>query len=151
TLVDLLDAVGRHAWPGRVTRAPEPATAAADPPTGEAGAAVLATARLDELRRHLAPTILGRLVEDSLIDLRQRLPALRDALGCGDTEAILLVAHAMAGVAGGYAMAALEARLRAVMAAARQHDRAAAVSLAEDLESDLAEAAAALRDSLRIE
>jgi hypothetical protein len=57
----------------------------------------------------------------------------------------------MAGVAGGYAMAALEMRLRAVMEAARLHNAAAAVAMAEDLELDLAQAAAALRDSLRIE
>jgi signal transduction histidine kinase/CheY-like chemotaxis protein len=151
SLADLLDAIGRHAWLGRAAPVPDPATVAASPPAGEPDAPVLAGGRLDELRRYLAPTVLGKLVEDSLIDLRQRLPALRDALGGGDTEAILLVAHAMAGVAGGYAMAALEARLRAVMAAARQHNQAAAVSLAEDLESDLAQAAAALRDSLRIE
>jgi len=151
TLADLLDAIGRHAWPGRATRAPEPVAAAADPPAGAPDAPVLATVRLEELRRHLAPTILGKLVEDSLFDLHQRLPALRDALGGGDTEAILVASHAMAGVAGGYAMAALEARLRAVMAAAGQHDQAKAVSLAEELESDLARAAAALRDALRIE
>jgi signal transduction histidine kinase/ActR/RegA family two-component response regulator len=151
TLADLLNAIGRHAWPGRSTRAGEPATAAAHPPAGAPDVPVLATARLDELRRHLAPTILGKLAEDSLLDLGQRLPALRDALGSGDAEAILLVAHAMAGVAGSYAMAALEARLHAVMEAARQHNPAEAVSLAEDLGSDLAQAAAALRGSLRIE
>jgi len=48
-------------------------------------------------------------------------------------------------------MAALDMRLRAVMEAARRHNAAAAVAMAEDLELDLAQAAAALRDSLRIE
>jgi signal transduction histidine kinase/DNA-binding NarL/FixJ family response regulator len=151
TLGDLLNAIGRHAWPGRTTPASDPELSDAAPPATASGVPVLATARLDELRRHLAPTVLGKLVEDSLIDLWERLPTLREALGSGDTEAILLAAHAMAGVAGGYAMAALEVRLRAVMEAARRHDRAAAVSLAEDLESHLTQAAAALRDSLRIE
>ena len=112
---------------------------------------VLAAARLDELRRHLAPDTLGKLVEGSLLDLQQRLPALRDALGGGDAEAILMAAHAMAGVAGSYAMAALEARLRAVMEAAHHRNSAATMLLAEDLESDLAQAAAALRNSLHIE
>ncbi len=150
TVLEVLAAIGRHAWPGRVALASEP-VAAAIPPAGRPAVPVLATARLDELRRHLAPAVLGKLVEDGLLDLRQRLPALRDALGGGDPEAILLVAHAMAGVAGGYAMAALEMRLRAVMDAARRHNAAAAVAVAEDLELDLAQAAAALRDSLRIE
>jgi signal transduction histidine kinase/DNA-binding NarL/FixJ family response regulator len=151
TLADLLGAIGRYAWPGRIAPAAASAMAAAHPPAGAPDVPVLASARLDELRRHLEPGILGKLAEDSVIDLQHRLPALRDALGSGDAEAILVVAHAMAGVAGGYGMAALEAKLRAVMEAARRHNPAAAVSQAEDLESDLAQAAAALRDSLRIE
>jgi CheY-like chemotaxis protein len=150
-LADLLAAIGRHAWPGRIAYVAEPVTAAARPPAGAPHVPVLAAARLDELRRHLEPGVLGKLAEESVYDLQQRLPALRDALGSGDAEAILLVTHAMAGVAAGYGMAALEARLRAVMEAARLHDQAAAVSHAEDLESDVAQAAAALRDSLRIE
>jgi signal transduction histidine kinase/DNA-binding NarL/FixJ family response regulator len=150
-LQELLAAIGRHAWPGRSTLVSVPATMADDSPQAVCDAHVLATARLDELRQHLAPTVLGKLVEECLRDLEQRLPALRDALGAGDTDAILLVAHAMAGVAGSYAMAALEAKLRQVMQAASRHDAGAAVSLAEDLESDLAQAAAALRSSLRIE
>ncbi len=149
TLTEVLAAIGRHAWPGRVAPALE--QAAAPPPAEKPAVPVLATARLDELRRHLAPAILGKLVEDGLLDLRQRLPVLRDALGNGDAVAIEAVAHAMAGVAGGYAMAALETRLRAVMEAARRHDAAGAVAMAEDLEADLAQAATALRDSLQIE
>lgn len=150
-LVDLLAAIGRHAWPGFISQPPEPATATARPPAGTPDIPVLAAARLDELRRHLAPGILGKLVEESVIDLQQRLPTLRDALGGTDADAILRVAHAMAGVAAGYGMAALEARLRAVMQAARLHDHAAAMSHAEDLEAALAQAAAALRVSLSIE
>jgi signal transduction histidine kinase/DNA-binding NarL/FixJ family response regulator len=150
TVMEVLAAIGTHAWPGRVAPLSEQA-AAAPPPAGAPAVPVLATARLDELRRHLAPAVLGKLVEGGLLDLQQRLPALRDALGDGDPAAILSVAHAMAGVAGGYAMAALEMRLRAVMEAARRHNAAAAVAMAEDLELDLARAAAALRDSLRIE
>jgi CheY-like chemotaxis protein len=150
-LVELLDAIGRHAWPGRVARAAGLPAGAAASPTHGTEVPVLAAERLDELRRHLAPVVLGKLVEDGLLDLQQRLPALRDALGDGNTNAIEEVTHAMAGVAGSYGMAALEARLRAVMVAARAHNPAAAVSLAEALESDLAQAATALRESLRIE
>ncbi len=112
---------------------------------------VLATARLDELRRHLAPTVLGALVEECLLDLHRRLPALRDALGSGDSEAVLQVAHAMAGAAGGYAMALLEARLHAIVQATSQRNLPAAAALAEDLEEDLAQAAKALRSALLIE
>jgi signal transduction histidine kinase/DNA-binding NarL/FixJ family response regulator/HPt (histidine-containing phosphotransfer) domain-containing protein len=156
SLVQLLDAIGRHAWPGRVAPAPALATAgeplpAGEPPASKSGVPVLAAARLEELRRHLAPDILGKLVEGSLLDLQQRLPALRDALGAGDARAILMAAHAMAGVAGSYGMAALDARLRAVMDAAHHRNNTAAMLLAEDLESDVAQAAAALRESLHIE
>ncbi len=150
TVLKVLAAIGTQVWPGRVAPVCEPA-AAPTPPASTPAVPVLATARLDELRRHLAPAVLGKLVEDGLLDLRQRLPVLRDALGGGDSATILSVAHAMAGVAGGYAMAALEMRLRAVMEAARRNNAAAAVAMAEDLELDLAQAAAALRDSLRIE
>jgi signal transduction histidine kinase/CheY-like chemotaxis protein len=156
SLAQLLDAIGRHAWPGRVAPVPALATtgeplAAGEPLASKSGVPVLATARLEELRRHLAPDILGKLVEGSLLDLQQRLPALRDALGGGDAQAVLMAAHAMAGVAGSYGMAALEARLRAVMDAAHHRNSAAAMLLAEDLESDVAQAAAALRNSLHIE
>ena len=57
----------------------------------------------------------------------------------------------MAGVAGSYGMAALDAKMRAVMAAARQHGPEAAANIADDVEGDLARAAAALRDFLSIE
>jgi CheY-like chemotaxis protein len=150
-LADLLAAIGRHAWPGRIARPAKPAMAAASQSAGAPDIPVLAAARLDELRRHLEPGILGKLAEDSVIDLQQRLPTLRDALGSADTKAIVMVAHTMAGVAAGYGMAALEARLRAVIVAAHLHDHAAAMSRAEDLEAVLAQAAVALRSSLRIE
>ena len=168
-LADLLAEIGRYAWPGRglgvlqaVPGAGRGARAAEGGP-GDATAAgsgigdgtsavpVLAAARLVELRQHLAPAMLGKLVEDSLLDLQQRLPRLRDALGAGDAHAIVEVAHAMAGVAGGYGMAALEARLRAVMNAVRGGGPVDAVAAAETLEADLAQAATALRESLRIE
>ncbi len=158
-LADLLGAIGQHAWPGRgfgVLQAISGARAAADAMETRSGVGagevpVLAAARLVELRQHLAPAMLGKLVEDGLLDLQQRLPRLRDALGAGDAHEIVEVAHAMAGVAGGYGMAALEARLRAVMNAVRGEGPVDAVAAAETLEADLARAATALRESLRIE
>ena len=166
TLLDLLAAIGRHAWPGRATLAADPVTIIATVPRGlpsagdpsrapdlpgTHGLQVIAAARLDELRRHLAPTVLGALVEECLLDLERRLPALRDAIGDGDADSVQQAAHAMAGAAGGYAMAALEARLHAVMQATTQGNPSAAAALAEDVEVDLARAAKALRSALLIE
>lgn len=164
-LADLLGAIGQYAWPGRgfgvlqavkgtgegAQTAEGVMAAGLNVGTGAPEVPVLAAARLAELRQHLAPAMLGKLVEDGLLDLQQRLPKLRDALGAGDAHEIVEVAHAMAGVAGGYGMAALEARLRAVMNAVRVDGPVDAVAAAETLEADLARAATALRESLRIE
>jgi signal transduction histidine kinase/CheY-like chemotaxis protein/HPt (histidine-containing phosphotransfer) domain-containing protein len=151
SLAEMINALAQHVWPGavrgvqRVPHAPEISGASV------ADAPILAAGRLEELRRHLPPTTLGKLVEDCLLDLRTRLPQLRDAFDGGDIEDIISVAHTMAGVAGSYGMAALDAKMRAVMIAARQHGPDAAATMAGDVEADLTRAAAALRDFLSIE
>ena len=80
-------------------------------------------------------------------DLDHRLPALRRAITAGNPGAITAHAHAMVGMAAGYGMAALETRLRMILAAARDGDTltlsAAAVN---EVEADLAEAARMLRE-----
>ena len=60
-------------------------------------------------------------------------------------------AHAMVGMAAGYGMAALEARLRALMQAARGSDIGRVAALAVELDAELSMAANALRDALAIE
>jgi hypothetical protein len=57
----------------------------------------------------------------------------------------------MVGMAAGYGMAALEARLRALMLAARGSDTARAAVLAVELDAELSMAASALREALAIE
>jgi signal transduction histidine kinase/CheY-like chemotaxis protein len=113
---------------------------------------VLAADRIQELRTNLAPETFATLIEDCLTDMDHRLPALRRALIAGAPAAITSHAHALVGMATGYGMAAVEARLRTIMAAARDGDmRPLGPTIVADLESDFAEASRTLRDLLRSE
>ena len=104
------------------------------------------------MRHNLAPETFATLVEACLVDLDHRLPALRRALLTGAGGAIAAQAHAMVGMAAGYGMVALEARLRAIMTAARNGKPVASgrVEVAA-VEADMARAAAALRGMLQNE
>ncbi len=146
-LPDLLRALARHVWHGRperhasVTRAVSPTVPS-----------VLAEARLGELRHLLPADALSNMVEECLVELQSRLPALRRALQDGAGTEAVNQAHAMVGMAAGYGMATLERHLRAVMLTARGPDsEATAAALVDQLETDLAHAAAALREALQIE
>ncbi len=145
-LPDLLACLARHVWRGYpdrgITLRPDAALPA--PP-------LLADERINELRAHLPPDALRGIVEECLIDLQTRLPALRQALLVGDSAGAVNQAHAMVGMAAGYGMRALETRLRALMAAARGPHQAAAAALLEQLETELAQSADALREALSIE
>ena len=151
SLAEMINVLAQHAWPGAVRGVQRVQDAPAITSASSADAPILAVARLEELRQHLSPTTLGKLVEDCLLDLQTRLPHLRKAFGDGDVEEIISIAHTMAGVAGSYGMAALDAKMRAVMVAAREQGVEAAATIADDVEADLAQAAAALRDFLSIE
>ncbi|HEY1931173.1 MAG TPA: PAS-domain containing protein [Acetobacteraceae bacterium] len=146
-LPELLDALAGRVWRGIPDRAAVPRAA---PPQG-AVAAVLSVERVGELRRSLPGDMLGGMVEECLIELHARLPALRRALASGSSEEVVAQAHAMIGMAAGYGMAALEARLRTLMQAARGSDTAMAAALADALDSELTRAATALREALAIE
>jgi signal transduction histidine kinase/DNA-binding NarL/FixJ family response regulator len=145
-LQDLLAALARHVWAGAPVR-PASMRQAHRLHT----APVLATDRIAELRDLLPSDALTSMVEECLADLQGRLPLLRRALQEDTAEAATAQAHAMVGMAAGYGLAALEARLRALMQAARSADRVAAGGLADQLEDDLAHAAEALRQALQIE
>lgn len=79
----------------------------------------LSTERIEELKSSLPPERFAALVEECLIDLDHRMPALRRALAAGVPGSITAHAHTMAGVAAAYGMATLEARLREIMEATR--------------------------------
>ena len=113
---------------------------------------VLAAGRIDELRTNLSPETFASLVEECLVDMDHRLPALCRALAAGALGAIVAHAHALVGMAAGYGMAAMEVRLRAIMAAARDGDLTPlGPAVVAALEADFAEAARTLRELLRKE
>jgi CheY-like chemotaxis protein len=146
-LADLLDALARYAWPFRSGRDQLDAEISVRPAIASP---VLSATRLKELRGMLPADNLASLVEECLADLSERMVALRHALDQQAGDEIYAVAHAMAGMAAGYGMAALEARLRALMRQARDEPGAGAAQ-AEELEVEIFTAGAALREALQIE
>jgi signal transduction histidine kinase len=148
TLDDLTGAIRRNVW---LNRSPLPGAGfmpGLEEETEE-GIPILDPGRLAELRANVPPDDLLDMVEECISDLFHRLPALRRSLAAGASGAITAQAHAMVGMAGGYGMAVLEARLRAILTAVRGRrldtiDGAAAV-----IEADLTRAAAALRRNLK--
>jgi signal transduction histidine kinase/ActR/RegA family two-component response regulator len=147
---DLLATVARAAGvlrpprPGRAAPAVAPAIA---PPAPEQP--VLDDARVADLRRGLPIGTLAPLVEECLADMRQRLPILHDALRAGQPRGIDEAAHALAGMAGNFGLAGIEARMRRVMAAVRARDIASAQAAAEGVDAELDRSGAAIRLALR--
>ncbi|MGH7043151.1 MAG: PAS-domain containing protein, partial [Acetobacteraceae bacterium] len=140
----LLDALARHAGPIR-----GPATA---PGTGRPSrGAVLSESRLAELRDHLAPATLTRIAEECLTGLAELRGRLRRAIADHDVAAAIAAAHAMAGLAGGYGLAALERAVRVTEAALRSGRLDDAAMQGAGLEAELARAADGLRQALRTE
>jgi signal transduction histidine kinase/CheY-like chemotaxis protein len=145
-LLELVYALAELVWHGLPERSVAMRVAAAPPRNP-----VLSAERLGELRSSLPGDMLGGLVEECLIDLQARLPTLRRAMEAGDGDEVAAQAHAMVGMAAGYGMAALEARLRALMLAARGSDSSRAAALTVELDAELSMAADALREALAIE
>jgi CheY-like chemotaxis protein len=148
TLEGLTGAIRRHVWhswsldqePGFIPRPEE---------EFEEGIPILSAERILELRANLPREELLDMVEECIADLFHRLPALRRSLATGATAAITAQAHAMVGMAGGYGMAVLEARLRAILTAVRTHRLDTIDGAAAMVEADLTRAAAALRRTLQ--
>ncbi len=146
-LAELTEALAELAWEGMPERNATVRAGAAAPLRNT----VLSAERIGELRNSLPGDMLGGMVEECLIDMQARLPALRRAMEGGNGDEVAAQAHAMVGMAAGYGMAALEARLRALMLAARSSDTARAAALAVELDNELSMAADALREALAIE
>ncbi|MBS0562242.1 MAG: PAS-domain containing protein [Proteobacteria bacterium] len=141
----LLAMLGRLVWRGRPVRTSDPPVAAPPPPAGELPAVL--GPRIAELRVNLSPAVLADLVGKAMEELEQLMAQLRAALTAADAAGIEAHAHAMAGLAGSYALAALEHRAQAVVAAVRTGGPARAAASAGDLEALLAESCAALREA----
>ena len=143
---ELADVLRRFVWavppefhPGAVVTAPEQAFPAA-----------LSAERIGELRNNLPDAIFNNLVTECLVDMDHRLPALRRALVARAPGAIAAHAHAMLGMAAGYGMVGLEARLRLVMNACRDGDLSTLdATIVTDIERDFEAAAEGLRRILR--
>ncbi|MDR3537049.1 MAG: PAS-domain containing protein [Acetobacteraceae bacterium] len=113
---EMLRAIGQHVWRGAPDRGDAVETAPAAAGSDET-APVLAADRIEELRANLPADTLRMMIEECLADLERRLPVLRRALQAGRMAEVAAQAHAMTGMAAGYGMAALETKLRALMAA----------------------------------
>jgi signal transduction histidine kinase/FixJ family two-component response regulator len=152
SLPELQAALLRHVWPGHpaggvAERAEATMTEAAM--TANDGGAVLAMARVDELRSTLPPEVLLGLVEACLADLEEKMPPFRRALASGDTREIEAQAHTIAGVAAGYGLASLEAKARAIMAAAHAGDTMAFGTAYAEASAAFVSGGAALREILQ--
>ncbi len=109
-------------------------------------ALVLARSQMEALRAKLPAPTFANLIEEGLLDLESRLPALRRALMVGAPAAVNAHANAMAGMAESYGLTALEVRLRAIMTAAASNELPAlGPSVVTDLEADFNAANKALR------
>jgi signal transduction histidine kinase/CheY-like chemotaxis protein len=148
TLDEFTGAIARDVW-----LANEPGSRMGSMPgldgETEEGVPILDAGRVAELRANIRPEELGEIVEECIADLFHRLPALRRALAARARGAIAAQAHAMVGMAGGYGMAVLEARLRAILVAVRLRRLDTIDGAAEVVEADLNRAAAALRRAVR--
>ena len=147
SLPALTDVIGRHVWLGG-TSEPTASVPAEWRAEGEDGIPLLSIDRIRELRANIPHEQLIDMVEECITDLNHRLPTLRRALNAKTHLAISAQAHAMVGMAGGYGMSVLEARLRAIMSAVRE-DRLDTIDGAADMvEADLTRATAALRQAV---
>jgi signal transduction histidine kinase/DNA-binding response OmpR family regulator len=141
----LIGVLGKLVWRSRQTWLPD---GMLEPATDNPVLPLLMDSRLAELRANFAPAVLADLAEQSIGELHERVSPLRDALAAGDAALIEAEAHAMAGLAGSYAMAALEFRLQAIVEAVRGGDGATAASIGIGLEAMVARSAAALRHAV---
>jgi CheY-like chemotaxis protein len=149
TLQDLVDAIGRNVWQSH-SFGPGLGFMPGLEVETEEGIPILSAERIAELQTNIPPEDLLDMVEECISDLFHRLPALRRSLAVGAPGAITAHAHAMVGMAGGYGMAVLEARLRAILTAARGRRLDTIDGAAEVVEADLTRAAASLRRALRL-
>lgn len=97
--------------------APEPAAA----PSG----LLLDAGRLDALRDGLPRGVFQNLARQCVVDMREHMMSLHEALETGSALSAGAAAHALAGMAANYGMPAIERRMRVILAAARQGDVAA--------------------------
>lgn len=147
SLSDLLGAIHKHVWQSAGTTGTEPVAVEEEM---EEGIPILSAERISELRANIQAAELASMVEECIIDLQYRLTPLRRALASASIGTIQTEAHAMVGVAAGYGMQVVAARLRAIILAAKEARLYTIDGAADVVEADLARAAAALRRVLAL-
>ena len=148
SLAELLGVLREHVWKGCSASTTSPKRPPV-PSSLEWSGPLLSSPRIKELRTNLSPETFADLVEECLLDLDQRLPALHRAVAEGMSGAIIAHSHTMIGVAAGYGMAALENCLRAISEAAREGNLlSTGASATAELEKVLAKSAQSLRDAI---
>ena len=139
----LLAVLAGLVWRGRPPHPVDPPVAAVAIATD---APTVLHSRITELRAGLSPAVLADLAARATEELAELMTQLRAALDAGDAAAVETHAHAMAGLAGNYALAALEGRAQDVVAAVRAGDTARAAASGVGLETLLADGCTVLRD-----
>jgi CheY-like chemotaxis protein len=147
SLHELLVVLGRCVWPHRSDHTPAYGAGQAAEPVLPP---VLSARRLQELQGTLPADTLASLVEDCFVELSERLVALQETIEEGDRQSIIAQAHAMAGMAAEYGLAALEMRLRALLRATGREPNAIG-GISDELEAEMVRAAVAMREKLHIE
>jgi signal transduction histidine kinase/CheY-like chemotaxis protein len=143
SLPELQAALTRFVWFGHPSGGMTITRALPDP---DRVGPILALERVTELRTNLPAEVLANLVETCLTDLEEKMPPFRRALASGLAFEIEAQAHTIAGVAAGYGLAALEAKSRAILAAAKAGDTATFDTAFAETEAELARGGAALRE-----
>jgi signal transduction histidine kinase/AmiR/NasT family two-component response regulator len=144
SLPELQAALTRFVWFGHPSGGVTTMKKAA--PDSKSVESVLALERVAELRTNLPAEVLVNLVEACLADLEEKMQPFRRALASGLAVEVESQAHTIAGIAAGYGLAALEARVRAIMVAAKAADSAGFSTAFAETELELGRGGAALRE-----
>ncbi len=138
----LSEAIATVLAPGAPRPQPQPP---APPPSPEI---LLDAARLEDLRQGLPPGLFEELAQQCIVDMRERMMDLHEAVDTSALTQIGTAAHALAGMAGSYGMAAVERRMRRLMAASQAADTAACRAAAEGMDDELQRTEAQLRGAV---
>ncbi len=141
---DMFAMLARSDWTERQCRV----TPEVRPGAGMDEGPLLDLPRLTDLMQGLPKSTLAALINQCLSDMYQRMASLREALEGRNPSKIETAAHALAGMAGTYGLAAMDYRMRRIIKAGKSRDFALAETLAVTMEEDLAAAGAALQSYL---
>ena len=144
SLPELQAALTRYVWPGH----PSGGVTTVEPalPDPDAIESILSLERVGELRTNLPADVLLNLVDACLTELDGKMPPFRRALAAGLASEIEPQAHAIAGIAASYGLAAVETKARTIMAAAKSGNTANLETAFPDIEAALARSGNALRE-----